>query len=195
MALINNSKSIEMEEKVFKKLQVVPNFPRPGLNFTDITPVLEDPVAFQLLVDAFVSHYKDRKITAVAGVESRGFIVAAPVALAMQVPFVPLRKPGKLAWGSVGVDFRIGSGIYSKGRLECREGALGSDDNVLIIDDMIASGSTLVGACQLVRKMGANVVECAAAVEIEGLGGRELVEDTSSCFVLLPNPVGCDSRG
>eukprot|EP00286_Rhodomonas_abbreviata_P028760 CAMPEP_0181308720 /NCGR_PEP_ID=MMETSP1101-20121128/11625_1 /TAXON_ID=46948 /ORGANISM="Rhodomonas abbreviata, Strain Caron Lab Isolate" /LENGTH=203 /DNA_ID=CAMNT_0023415145 /DNA_START=39 /DNA_END=650 /DNA_ORIENTATION=- len=175
-------------EQVTRKLQVVPNFPRPGLNFTDVSSVIEDPEAFKIVIDAFVKRYKTMKVTAVAGIESRGFIFAAPIALGLGVPFVPIRKPGKLPCCSVGVDFKFGRGFHGKSRLEVREGALGESDNVLIIDDMIGSGSTLMGAAELVRKVGAKVVECACAVELEGLGGRQLTEQKCDVFVLLDNP-------
>ena len=142
---------------------------------------------FRLVISAFVERYKDMQITVVAGIESRGFIFAAPIALGLKVPFTPLRKPGKLPCESVGIDIKS-RGDFGKDRLECMEKGFRQGDRVLVIDDMLGSGKTLMGACDLTAMFGAQVVECAVVTELKGMRGRENLQDMK-VYVLLEDAV------
>mmetsp|Transcript_12169 Transcript_12169/g.29448 ORF Transcript_12169/g.29448 Transcript_12169/m.29448 type:complete len:203 (+) Transcript_12169:83-691(+) len=186
--------SKEEHEMVVRRLKVLPNFPKKGLKFKDLSHVIGDPKVFRTVIGAFVKRYKDMNITAVAGIESRGFIFASPVALGLKVPFVPFRKPGKLACQSVGVDIKMkrqshtvdsDQSTFGKDRLEMHEGGFKEGDRVLVIDDMLGSGSTLKGACDLAAVVGAEVVECAVVTELRGLGGRDALPEGKKIYILL----------
>mmetsp|Transcript_9831 Transcript_9831/g.19604 ORF Transcript_9831/g.19604 Transcript_9831/m.19604 type:complete len:198 (+) Transcript_9831:128-721(+) len=167
----------EEQKRLLESVTVVENFPRPGLAFKDLSTVLGDAVAFQAVVNTFVKRYAARGVTAVVGIESRGYCFAAPVALELGVPFVPFRKPGKLPCKSVGVDFNLGgwnkSAAFGSDRLEMREDGMEKGSKVLIIDDMLGTGATLIGACALVERVESTVVECACVVDLKGLQGRD----------------------
>uniref|UniRef100_A0A7S0YY37 adenine phosphoribosyltransferase n=1 Tax=Hemiselmis tepida TaxID=464990 RepID=A0A7S0YY37_9CRYP len=178
------------KERVVECVRIVPDFPKPGIAFKDLSLVLGDPLAYQLCIDVFVKRYAGKGITAVVGIECNGFVFAAPISLALDVPFVPFRKPGKLPCKSIGVDFQTGAGIgapaFGADRLEMHEDALRKGAKVLIVDDMLGTGATLKGACELVEKVGGQVVECACCVAMSGLGGRELLaEQNIKLFTVL----------
>jgi len=181
----------EQHELVVRRVQVVPNFPKSGLVFKDLSHVIGDPKSFRYVIDLFVNRYRDMGITAVAGIESRGFIFASPVALGLKLPFVPFRKPGKLPCESVGIDINLevkragaSSSSFGKDRLETHEGGINQGDKILIMDDMLGSGATLKGACELCEKFGAVPVECAVITELRGMKGRKMLEGYS-VYVLL----------
>ncbi|EKX49380.1 hypothetical protein GUITHDRAFT_104910 [Guillardia theta CCMP2712] len=179
--------SAEAQQAVVDSIRVVPNFPKPGLFFKDLSLLLGNPAAFGSTIDALVHKYAGRGITAVVGIECRGFCFAAPVAIALKVPFVPFRKPGKLPCKSIGIDFKQSAGKHSayfgKDRLEMHEDGLTAGSKVLVIDDLLGTGSTMFGACELVEKVGATVVECACIVEVKELAGRERVK--RDIFILI----------
>lgn len=185
--------SDEVCNEIVASIRVVPNFPKPNLQFKDMSLLLANPTAFGGVIDALVAKYAKRDITAVVGIECRGFCFAAPVAIALKVPFVPLRKPGKLPSKSIGVDFKQSAGkgaaYFGKDRLEMHEDGLKAGSRVLIIDDMLGTGSTMYGACELVSKVNATVVECACIVEVRELAGRERVKkyQNQDMFILIEN--------
>jgi adenine phosphoribosyltransferase len=148
----------------------IPDFPKPGILFKDITPLLASPAAFQTTVDLFADRYRTRDIAAVAAAEARGFLFAAPLALALKRPLVPLRKPGKLPYRTHSLQYDL---EYGSAELHVHIDGFDKNANVLMVDDLLATGGTLAAACQLVEKAGARVVECAVLVELLFLKGRD----------------------
>lgn len=156
--------------RIHSRIRDIPDFPKPGILFKDITPVLSDPLALKEAVALLSAPFVDGGLTAVVGMEARGFIFGALVAQTLGVGFVPLRKPGKLpaTVRSIAYDLEYGSAT-----LEVHADALNTDDRVLIVDDLLATGGTAAASCQLVEALGASVAALAFMVELKGLGGRE----------------------
>jgi adenine phosphoribosyltransferase len=148
----------------------VPDFPKPGILFKDITPLLASPEAFQSVIDIFVARYHDQPIDAIAAAEARGFLFAAPLALQMKKPLVPLRKPGKLPYRTHVRQYAL---EYGTAELHVHIDGFHPGANVLLVDDLLATGGTLAAGCQLIAQAGAKVVDCAVLVELLFLKGRE----------------------
>jgi len=161
-------------ERLISKIRDIPDFPKPGIVFKDITPLVKDPAALRLAVHLLLQPFLGGNITAVAGMEARGFIFGSLVAWEMGLPFIPLRKPGKLPYDvhSVAYDLEYGSAA-----LEVHIDAFNENDRVLLIDDLLATGGTAKASCELVEKLGATVEACAFVVELDFLQGRELLGD------------------
>ncbi|KAH7434505.1 hypothetical protein KP509_06G020500 [Ceratopteris richardii] len=157
-------------QRIAEAVRVIPDFPKPGILFQDITTLLLDPKAFQDSIDIFVERFKDKKITVVAGIEARGFIFGPSIALALGAKFVPLRKPKKLPGEVIFEEYVL---EYGTDRLEMHVGAVQEGDRALVVDDLIATGGTLCAAIKLLERAGAEVVECACIIEIPELKGRE----------------------
>jgi adenine phosphoribosyltransferase len=153
----------------------VPDFPKAGIMFKDITPLLADPVAFRHSVEALASRYRGAKIARVAGIESRGFIFGAALALQLGVGFVPLRKKGKLPYRTVTETYDL---EYGTDTIEIHEDGIIAGERVLIVDDLVATGGTLAAGCRLVRKLGGEVVEAAVVIELSFLDGRAKLDGT-----------------
>ncbi|KAJ8449384.1 hypothetical protein Cgig2_002516 [Carnegiea gigantea] len=149
---------------------VVPNFPKPGIMFQDITTLLLDPKAFKDTIDLFVERYKSKNISVVAGIEARGFIFGPPIALAIGAKFVPLRKPRKLPGQVISEEYEL---EYGRDCLEMHVGAVKPGEHALVVDDLVATGGTLCAAMNLLERAGAEVVECACVIELPDLKGRE----------------------
>ena len=162
--------SSELQRRVIDTLRVVPDFPSPGIRFQDITPVLGDAALFDAVVRAMADPWRTDVVTHVAGIESRGFILAAPVALALGAGFIPIRKPGKLPSHTAGMDYAL---EYGSDRLEMHVDACDASSRVLVLDDVLATGGTARAACALVESVGAVVVGCGFLLEIAALLGRE----------------------
>ncbi len=150
----------------------IPDFPKPGIQFKDITPLVKDPMMLRLSVHQLIHPFLGEKITAVVGMEARGFIFGSLAAWEMGVSFVPLRKPGKLPYDIQSISYDLEYGSTS---LEVHTDALDSNDKVLLVDDLIATGGTAVASCQLIEKLGAEVCACAFVVELDELNGRDLL--------------------
>lgn len=148
----------------------IPDFPKPGIIFKDITPILKEPKAFLYVIDELAKELEGRKVDAIAAVESRGFIFGAPLSLRLNLPFVPLRKPGKLPAETVGVEYAL---EYGTNRIEIHKDALKKGERVVVIDDLLATGGTAVAACELVNKLGAQVENVLFVIELSFLGGRK----------------------
>ncbi len=148
----------------------IPDFPKPGILFKDITPLLAEPRALRYAVDAFVEHYRGRRIDAVAAAEARGFLFAAPLALLMAKPLVPLRKPGKLPHATYALQYDL---EYGKAELHVHVDGVSPGAHVLLVDDLLATGGTMQAGCKLIEKAGGRVVSCAFLVELDFLQGRE----------------------
>ncbi|XP_044946329.1 adenine phosphoribosyltransferase 1 isoform X2 [Hordeum vulgare subsp. vulgare] len=134
-------------ERIASSIRAIPNFPKPGILFQDITTLLLDPQAFRDTTDLFVERYKDKSITVVAGVEARGFIFGPPIALAIGAKFVPIRKPKKLPGEVISEEYSL---EYGTDKIEMHVGAVQPNDRVLIVDDLIATGGTLCAAAKLI---------------------------------------------
>jgi adenine phosphoribosyltransferase len=147
----------------------VPDFPKPGILFKDITPLLAHPHAFRNAIDLFLERYRLNKPDVVASAEARGFLFAAPLALELNLPFVPLRKPGKLPYTTHSFAYEL---EYGKAELHLHIDAVRPGARVLLLDDLLATGGTMRAACQLVEKAGGLVQECSFLIELEFLGGR-----------------------
>ena len=157
-----------LEGRLRARLRVVQDFPSPGIAFQDITPVLADASLLREAVEAMAAPWRDAGVTHVAGIESRGFIFAAPVAIELGAGFIPIRKPGKLPYGTVGQEYAL---EYGSGRLEMHEDACPEGSRVLVVDDVLATGGTARAACELVEGVGGTVVGCGFLLVIEALGG------------------------
>ena len=151
----------------------IPDFPEPGIMFKDITPLLGDHNGLQIAVGALVDHYRDQDVTLVAGIESRGFIFATPIALRLGAGFVPIRKPGKLPYDTVREEYEL---EYGTDALELHRDAVAPGDRVVIIDDVLATGGTAVTAAKLIEHLGATVIGIGVMVELGYLGGRQRLD-------------------
>ncbi|MBI3406807.1 MAG: adenine phosphoribosyltransferase [Planctomycetes bacterium] len=153
-----------------KFIRDVPDFPKPGILFKDITPLLNDPAAFAEAVGRMAAPFPRDSIDAVAAAEARGFLFAAPLALALQKPLVPLRKPGKLPYQTHSLQYDL---EYGQAELQVHIDGLAPNARVLVVDDLLATGGTLAAACQLCEKAGGNVASCIVLIELAFLHGRD----------------------
>jgi adenine phosphoribosyltransferase len=160
----------------------VPDFPRPGVSFKDITPLLAEPDAFRFAVDAIADHFAGEPIDRVLGIEARGFILAAPVAYRLGAAFVPARKAGKLPWAVAREEYTLEYGVD---RLEIHRDGVLPGDRVVIVDDVLATGGTASAAVRLVEGLGAKVAGLAFLLELNGLGGRERLAGYDVTTLLL----------
>lgn len=156
-------------EEVRRTVRDVPDFPKQGILFRDITPVLANPLLFGRVMMAIASPFEGQGITHVVSIESRGFILGAPVALELRAAFVPVRKPGKLPSSTVREDYML---EYGTDALEMHADALHGAKGVLVVDDVLATGGTAAATCRLVERAGGKVAACAFMIELRGLKGR-----------------------
>ena len=161
-------------DRLRDKIRDIPDFPKPGILFKDITPLVRDPATLRLAVHQLLQPYLGKNITAVAGMEARGFIFGSLVAWNLGLPFIPLRKPGKLPYDVESVSYDL---EYGSATLEVHSDAFNDQDRVLLIDDLLATGGTAKASCELVEKFGATVVACAFVVELDFLEGRNKLSD------------------
>jgi adenine phosphoribosyltransferase len=148
----------------------VPDFPKPGILFKDITPLLAEPAALREAVESLAEHYRGQPLDLIAAVEARGFLFAAPLALLLQKPLVPLRKPGKLPYRTHSLQYEL---EYGSAELQMHIDAIKPHARALLVDDLLATGGTMRAGCELIGKAGGQVIGCAALVELTFLGGRE----------------------
>ena len=162
--------SKERIDFIRSRIRDVPDFPKPGILFKDITPMLADPRAFNLCLDLFAERYDARPLDAIVGIESRGFIFGAALAARMRKAFIPARKPGKLPYETHRVSYDL---EYGSDAIEIHRDAIAPSERVLIVDDLIATGGTAWAACELVRRLGGEVIGATFAVELTFLSGAE----------------------
>lgn len=155
------------------RIRTIPHYPKQGIMFRDITTLLKDPVGFRMMINDLVNRYTGQRIDKVAGIESRGFILGAPIAYALGIGFVPIRKKGKLPAETVGHDYELEYGVD---RIEIHTDAIQKGERVLLVDDLIATGGTAEAAVLLIRKLGGEIVECAFAIDLPDIGGASRLE-------------------
>jgi adenine phosphoribosyltransferase len=163
------STALDVGTRVAAAIRDVPDFPKAGIVFKDITPVLLDPSLFRDVTEAMAAPFAEHGVSHVVAIESRGFILGAPVAQALAAAFVPFRKPGKLPHLVERVEYALEYGVDA---LECHRDALGGAQRVLVVDDVLATGGTAAAACALVESLGARVQGCSFLVELAFLGGQ-----------------------
>lgn len=151
----------------------IPDFPKPGILFKDITPLLAEPKALTYAIDQLAEHYAGEPIDAIAAAEARGFLVAGPLAVKMQKPLIPLRKPGKLPYRTYSLKYEL---EYGSAELQMHIDAVKEHARVLLIDDLLATGGTMSAGCRLVEQAGGKIVGCGFLVELGFLNGRKLLE-------------------
>lgn len=155
------------------RIRDIPDFPKPGIQFKDITTLLKDGESFKAAIDGLLAQIGDRAVDAVVGMESRGFIFGAPVAYALGVGFVPVRKLGKLPADVVSVEYEL---EYGSATLEMHEDALAPGARVLVVDDLLATGGTVAGTIELVKQLRGEIVALAFLIELTFLKGRERLQ-------------------
>ncbi len=155
-------------------IRTVPNWPQDGIMFRDITPLLQDKKTFRVLIDQFVHRYMGQNLDYVAGIDARGFILGAVLAYELNLGFIPVRKKGKLPFDTVSEEYEL---EYGSATVEIHTDACASGDRVLLIDDLVATGGTMLAAAKLLERIGAQVVETAAIVDLPELGGSKLIRE------------------
>ena len=153
----------------------VPDFPKPGITFKDITPLLKSPEALENVLDLWAKRYSDKKIDVIVAMESRGFIFGAALANRIGAGFVPVRKPGKLPWKTFSETYEL---EYGQDTLQIHQDALKAGDNVVVIDDVLATGGTAAASIRLVEKAGGKIVEASFLIELNFLNGRQKLKTT-----------------
>jgi adenine phosphoribosyltransferase len=156
-----------------KAIRSIPHFPIETVTFRDITTLMQDPEAFQEACNRLYERYKDQKIDKVAGIDARGFVFGAVLAYRLNVGFIPIRKKGKLPYKTISEKYDL---EYGTAEIEVHEDAINKGERVVVIDDLIATGGTVAAACNLVERLGGEVVECAFIVELPALKGREKIK-------------------
>ncbi|HUG56135.1 MAG TPA: adenine phosphoribosyltransferase [Candidatus Limnocylindrales bacterium] len=159
-----------MSPELATRIRDVPDFPKPGILFKDITTLLKDGDSFKGAIDGLLARVKDKRVDVVVGMESRGFIFGAPMAYALGVGFVPVRKLGKLPWEVVSVEYDL---EYGSATLEMHKDAIKPGARVLIVDDLLATGGTVAGTIELVKQLKGEIVGLAFLIELKALRGRD----------------------
>lgn len=154
-------------------IRTIPDYPKTGIQFRDITTLLKDPKGLQLLVDGLVEQYVDKKIDKIVGIEARGFVIGAAVAYKLGVGFVPIRKSGKLPGQTYQQEYAL---EYGSDVMEIHQDAIVEGERVLLIDDLIATGGTAIAAVSLIEQLGGNIVGCAFVIDLPDLGGMQRLQ-------------------
>lgn len=164
-------------------IRTVPDWPQPGVQFRDITPLLSTPRVFRVLIDEFVHRYFDLRPTAIAGLDARGFIIGSVLAYELNVGFIPIRKKGKLPFATVEETYEL---EYGSASVEIHTDAVNANDRVVLIDDLIATGGTMMAGRRLLERLGAQVIEGAAIVDLPELGGSQRLKQSGlNLFTLV----------
>ncbi|WP_458525888.1 adenine phosphoribosyltransferase [Onishia taeanensis] len=156
-------------------IRTVPDWPQPGVNFRDITPLLQNSAAFRKLIDSFVHRYQEMELDAVAAIDARGFIIGAPLAYELGCSFVPVRKKGKLPFRTISETYTL---EYGQSEVELHADAFKHGDRILIVDDLIATGGTMCAAAKLITRSGGHVVETATIIDLPELGGSDKIRES-----------------
>ena len=170
MGHLHSARAVQSPPELSRFIREIPDFPKPGIMFRDITPLLADPVAFRTAIDLMALHFHGQQIDAVAAAEARGFIFAAPLAIELGVSFVPIRKRGKLPFKVHSLRYEL---EYGNDTVEIHQDALSPGHRVLLVDDLLATGGTMKACCELVEQTGATIAACSFLVELAFLNGRD----------------------
>jgi adenine phosphoribosyltransferase len=173
---------VEVADRLAALVRDIPDFPRPGITFKDLTPLLADPHAFRAAVDGIADRFSEAGVSRVLGVEARGFILAAPIAYRFGAGFVPVRKAGKLPWRIEREEYEL---EYGTDLLEIHKDAVSEGDQVLVIDDVLATGGTAAASCRLVEKLGGTVCGLGFVIELTFLSGRAKLEGRDMMSLLV----------
>lgn len=160
-------------------IRAVPDWPKPGVMFRDITPLLQDARAFRLLIDQLVYRHMRHRLDLVVGIDARGFILGSALAYALNVGFVPVRKKGKLPYRTISMDYAL---EYGNATVELHEDAVRPGQRVLLVDDLVATGGTMLAAISLLQQLGSNLIEATAIVDLPDLGGSGAIVATGTPF-------------
>ncbi|KFK97561.1 MULTISPECIES: adenine phosphoribosyltransferase [unclassified Serratia (in: enterobacteria)] len=164
-------------------IKTIPDYPKPGILFRDVTSLLENPLAYAASIELLVERYREAGFTKVVGTEARGFLFGAPVALALGVGFVPVRKPGKLPRATLCESYEL---EYGTDRLEIHSDAITADDKVLMVDDLLATGGTIEATVKLIRRLGGAVTDAAFIINLPDLGGETRLNGLGiDCYSLV----------
>ncbi|MGO2132864.1 MAG: adenine phosphoribosyltransferase [Halomonas sp.] len=155
-------------------IRTVPDWPQSGVNFRDITPLLQNSLAFRKLIDSFVHRYQEMNLDAIAAIDARGFIVGAPLAYELNCSFVPVRKKGKLPFRTISETYKL---EYGESEVELHSDAFKEGDRILVVDDLIATGGTMLAAAKLITRSGGLVAETATIVDLPELGGSKRIRE------------------
>ncbi|MFC0348721.1 adenine phosphoribosyltransferase [Undibacterium danionis] len=178
---------MNVNDYIKQHIRTVADWPQAGIQFRDITPLLQDPKVFRVLIDIFLARYANAKLDLIAGLDARGFILGSVVAYELNLGFVPIRKKGKLPFTTVSEQYEL---EYGSATVELHTDACKSGDRVLLIDDLIATGGTMMAGKKLLERLGATVIEGAVIVDLPELGGSKLIEESG-----LPVFKVCDFAG
>ena len=159
-----------MSASIKNSIKTIPDYPKKGIQFRDVTSLMQEPEVFAEVIDTFFEQYKDAGITAIVGTEARGFIFGAPLAYKMNVAFIPVRKPGKLPREVISQSYQL---EYGEDTLELHTDALTADDNVLMVDDLLATGGTIEATAKLIRRLGASANHACFVVNLPDIGGEK----------------------
>lgn len=169
------------------RIRTVPDWPQAGVQFRDITPLLQDPKTFRVLVDVFVHRYMDQRIDLIAGLDARGFILGSVVAYELNIGFVPVRKKGKLPYTTVAEEYEL---EYGNATVEVHTDACQPGQRVVVLDDLVATGGTMMAGVKLLSRLGGEIVEAGAIVDLPELGGSQLIRQAGIPLFTL-----CDFAG
>lgn len=162
------------QEYIKSKIRTVPDWPEKGVMFRDITPIFQDPLALRGTMDAFVHRYMDKNIDIIAGIDARGFLLGVTIARELNISFVPIRKKGKLPWKTIEEEYEL---EYGKATIEVHEDACKKGDRVVIFDDLVATGGTMIAGINLIRRLGGEIVESACIVDLPDLNGSKKIKE------------------
>ena len=160
--------------KILESIRTIPNFPKEGIMFRDVTTLFSNPSAFKETTNEICNYWKNKNLTKIIGIEARGFIIGSCVSLELGLPFIPIRKKGKLPHETIEENYEL---EYGKATIEIHSDALNSNDNVLIIDDLIATGGTALAAISLVKRLKASISGCSFIIDLPVLEGNKKISD------------------
>jgi adenine phosphoribosyltransferase len=178
---------MDLNQYIKDNIRTVPDWPAPGVQFRDITPVLQNPKTFRVVIDLFVHRYMDMQPDVIAGLDARGFILGSVLAYELSLGFVPIRKKGKLPFTTVSESYEL---EYGNATVEMHTDAVKPGQRVVLVDDLIATGGTMMAGKKLIEKLGATVIEGAAIVDIPELGGSALIRKSGLPLFTLVNFAG-----
>ncbi len=159
---------------ITKYIRTISDYPKPGIQFRDITTLLNDAEGLQVCINQITDRYREQEIDHVVGIEARGFIFGTAVAYTLGVGFVPLRKPGKLPGPTVGIDYQL---EYGEDRIEMHTDAIREGDRIILMDDLIATGGTAEAAIELIEGVGGRIIECCFVIDLPDLGGAQRLRE------------------